>query len=618
MAQVLRHLPKVEDARALVGHETRDDAAVYQLSPTEAIVETVDFFTPVVDDPYWFGRIAAANAFSDVWAMGGRPLFALNLVGLPGEAAAPWRCSPRSSAAASEAAALAGAPILGGHSIDDPEPKYGMAVTGLVHPDRILRNVGRPARGPAPAHEAARLGHRHHRHQARHGHAGADRRAVTAVMAELNRAAGEVLAASGAVSALTDVTGFGLLGHAWEMAEGSRVVLHLDAAGVPVLAGVRRCSPSGTSCRAAARRTSTGSRRTCASTPDGSAAATQPSSPTPRRTAACSPRSGPTGSPRCCGCSPMQGWRRPTSARCAPRRPGAALEVAGRTPPMLARTSPAPSHPRRAARSPSPPRRPPAGAAAPPAFVVVLDPGHGGEKDGALSVEGAAEKDIALQIARLLAEAAREAGGAGGAHPGGRRHRWTLAAPGRHRQRRGGRPLRLHPPQLRARAAPARTARGIETYFLSADATDASASAVAARENADRLAGEPEPTRPTRWAASSRTWRTRPTWPRARASPTPSTARWCTAPGRRGPGREAGPLLRAGRRPHGGGAAGAGLRLPPGGGRRTSPGRPGRRRSPSAIAAGIAAWRAPAERARGRGARAAVAPAAVRQDPPRL
>jgi selenide,water dikinase len=226
----------VEDARALVGHETRDDAAVYQLSPTEAIVETVDFFTPVVDDPYWFGRIAAANAFSDVWAMGGRPLFALNIVAFPVKAL-PVEMLAEILRGGSEAAALAGAPVLGGHSIDDPEPKYGMAVTGLVHPHRILRNVGaRPGdrllltkplgsgilataikRGTATPEQVAR---------------------ATAVMSELNRAAGEVLAASGAVSALTDVTGFGLLGHAWEMAEGSRVVLRIDPARVPVLADV--------------------------------------------------------------------------------------------------------------------------------------------------------------------------------------------------------------------------------------------------------------------------------------------------------------------------------------------------------------------------------------------
>ena len=221
----------------LVGHETSDDAAVYQLSPTEAVVETVDFFTPVVDDPFLFGRIAAANAFSDVWAMGARPIFALNLVGFP-VGKLPLEILGEILRGGADAAAEAGAPILGGHSIDDPEPKYGMAVTGLVHPQRVLRNVGaRPGdrllltkplgsgivttaikRGTAPPALVDRM---------------------VMVMAALNRRAGEVLAASGAVHALTDVTGFGLLGHALEMARGSGVTLRLRTAAVPLVEGVR-------------------------------------------------------------------------------------------------------------------------------------------------------------------------------------------------------------------------------------------------------------------------------------------------------------------------------------------------------------------------------------------
>jgi len=237
LAQVLRRLPKVEDARALVGHETRDDAAVYRLSATEAVVETADFFTPVVDDPYWFGRIAAANAFSDIWAMGARPLFALNLVCFPAKQL-PLEVLGEILRGGSEAAALAGAPVLGGHSIDDPEPKYGMAVTGIVHPDRILRNVG--ARPGDQLLLTKPLGSGILTTAIKRGTASAaEVELVTGVMAELNRAAGEVLAASGAVSALTDVTGFGLLGHAWEMAEGSRALLRIEAARVPVLPGVR-------------------------------------------------------------------------------------------------------------------------------------------------------------------------------------------------------------------------------------------------------------------------------------------------------------------------------------------------------------------------------------------
>lgn len=231
------------DPSALVGTETRDDAAVYLLDAERAVVETVDFFTPVVDDPYWFGRIAAANALSDVWAMGARPLFALNLVGWP-VGKLPMEQLGEVLRGGAEAAALAGISILGGHSIDDPEPKYGLAVTGLVHPARILRNVGaRPGdrllltkplgsgiattalkRGVAPGPLEAR---------------------AVEVMAELNRAAGEVLAGSGAVHALTDVTGFGLLGHAWNMAEGSRVRLRLSADAIPVLEGVIELAAEG-------------------------------------------------------------------------------------------------------------------------------------------------------------------------------------------------------------------------------------------------------------------------------------------------------------------------------------------------------------------------------------
>jgi selenide,water dikinase len=219
-----------------VGHDTKDDAAVYRLDDERAIIETADFFTPVVDDPYWFGRIAAANAFSDVWAMGGRPLFAINLVGWPVKTLG-MEVLGEVLRGGAETARLAGAPVLGGHSIDDPEPKYGMAVTGLVHPDRILRNVG--ARPGDRLLLTKPLGSGIVTTAIKRGLASpALVERVTHLMAELNRAAGEVLAASGAVHALTDVTGFGLLGHAWEMAEGSGVALRLHAAAVPVLEGV--------------------------------------------------------------------------------------------------------------------------------------------------------------------------------------------------------------------------------------------------------------------------------------------------------------------------------------------------------------------------------------------
>lgn len=240
---MLRHVKPSADPNALVGTETSDDAAVYRISESAAIVETVDFFTPVVDDPYWFGRIAAANAFSDVWAMGGRPLFALNLVAWP-VGKLPMDQLGDVLRGGADTAALAGASILGGHSIDDPEPKYGLAVTGLVHPDRILRNVGaKPGdrllftkplgtgvattaikRGLAPLDLVER---------------------VVATMAALNRAAGELLAASGKVHALTDVTGFGLLGHAWEVARGSGVAFRIRLGALQFIEGVRALAEQG-------------------------------------------------------------------------------------------------------------------------------------------------------------------------------------------------------------------------------------------------------------------------------------------------------------------------------------------------------------------------------------
>jgi selenide,water dikinase len=238
----------VKSPNALVGYATSDDAAVYRLRKDLAVVETVDFFPPVVDDPFQFGRIAAANALSDVWAMGAKPLFALSLVGFPKEL--PLKTLQRILAGGHAAAHEAGIPILGGHSVQDPEPKYGLAVTGTVHPRRILRNVGaRPGDilfltkpiGSGIATTAIKRGL-------------ADRkltRAAVALMGELNKTAGEVFASGRCrVNALTDVTGFGLLGHLWEMARGSKVRAVLELERIPLMAGVPKlaaadCVPGG-------------------------------------------------------------------------------------------------------------------------------------------------------------------------------------------------------------------------------------------------------------------------------------------------------------------------------------------------------------------------------------
>lgn len=221
---------------ALVGFSTSDDAAVYRLSPSLAVVETVDFFPPVVDDPFQFGAIAAANALSDVWAMGAKPLFALNLVGFPRDL--PLKTLTRILAGGQSKAAEAGIPVLGGHSVQDPEPKYGMAVTGIVHPRKVLTNSG--AKPGDVLILTKPLGSGIATTAIKRGVASRDlTRRVVGLMAQLNKAAGEVFASGRfKVNALTDVTGFGLLGHLVEMMIGAGARARLQLARVPVVEGV--------------------------------------------------------------------------------------------------------------------------------------------------------------------------------------------------------------------------------------------------------------------------------------------------------------------------------------------------------------------------------------------
>jgi selenide,water dikinase len=230
---IVASLPRPADPRVLVAADTADDAAVVQLTAELAIVQTADFFTPIVDDPYAFGRIAATNALSDVYAMGGRPLAALNLVAYPLATlgADVLREILRGGA---DAAAAAGAAVVGGHSIDDPEPKYGMAVTGVVAPDEVLTNAGgRPGDAlvltkPLGAGAIATA--------IKRGIATSEQvDAAIAVMTTLNDRAAEQARAAGA-HALTDVTGFGLLGHLHELATASGVAAEVDAAAVPAIA----------------------------------------------------------------------------------------------------------------------------------------------------------------------------------------------------------------------------------------------------------------------------------------------------------------------------------------------------------------------------------------------
>lgn len=225
-------LPRVDDPALLVGSDTLDDAAIYRLSDDVALVQTVDFFTPVVDDPYDFGRIAAANAFSDIYAMGGRPLTALNVVCFP-SGTLPLEILGRILQGGAESARLAGATIVGGHTIDDPEPKYGMAVTGLLKPGTEMTNAGvRP--GDALVLTKP-LGTGIVATAIKQGKASAFAvAAATESMASLNRDASEVAIAHG-LRALTDVTGFGLLGHLSEMCRASRVSMELWYDRLPLL-----------------------------------------------------------------------------------------------------------------------------------------------------------------------------------------------------------------------------------------------------------------------------------------------------------------------------------------------------------------------------------------------
>jgi selenide,water dikinase len=239
---VLHHLPTFDHADVIVGTETSDDAGVFRLRPDLAIVNTVDFFTPIVDDPYTFGQIAAANALSDVYAMGGEPRTALNIVAFP-KGKLDMEVLRDTLAGGAERVRTAGAVVIGGHSIIDPELKYGMAVTGVIHPDRVIRNVGVQPGDALVLTKALGTGIITTALKQRK----ASKKSVDAAVASmvaLNNTASAVMRAF-PVHACSDVTGFGLLGHAHEMAEGSNVTLVLEAARLPLLPGARALAEKG-------------------------------------------------------------------------------------------------------------------------------------------------------------------------------------------------------------------------------------------------------------------------------------------------------------------------------------------------------------------------------------
>jgi selenide,water dikinase len=227
------------EGELLVGLEDGDDAAAVRIRDGLALVATTDFFTPVVDDPYDWGRIAAANALSDIYAMGARPVIALNLLCWPRDVL-PYELAAEVLRGGLAVADEAGCHVAGGHSVDDPEPKYGMAVTGIGDPDTLIRNDGARAGTPLTLTKPIGLGVLNNRHKA----TGESFAEAIAVMTTLNAAASRAALAAG-IRAGTDVTGFGLLGHAHKLARASGVTAVIDSAAVPMLAGAREAAGAG-------------------------------------------------------------------------------------------------------------------------------------------------------------------------------------------------------------------------------------------------------------------------------------------------------------------------------------------------------------------------------------
>jgi selenide,water dikinase len=240
---VLGKLARQHDPNVLVGFDHADDAGVYRIDSERALVQTVDFFTPIVDDPYTFGQIAATNALSDVYAMGGKPLTSLALVCFPEKA--DLEILERILAGGLSKMTEAGCTVIGGHSIRDEETKFGYAVTGLIHPGKVLANIGaKPgnhliftkALGTGVISTAIK------KNKAEAAWINAAVRSMTA----LNKRAVEVIGETGVVvNAMTDVTGFGLIGHAREMLLASNVSLRLHASSIPVLPGALECIRAG-------------------------------------------------------------------------------------------------------------------------------------------------------------------------------------------------------------------------------------------------------------------------------------------------------------------------------------------------------------------------------------
>lgn len=234
LAQVLCHLPKINNENLIVGLDTSDDAAVYKINEDLALIQTLDFFTPVVDDPYTFGQIAAANSLSDIYAMGGEPKLALNIVCFPD-------ClSPEILAeilkGGHDKVLESGAILVGGHSVSDDEPKYGLSVTGFVHPDKVLTNSNAKAGDVLVLTKPLGLGIINTAIKGEMVDKDSYDEAIK-VMSTLNKFGKEAIDKVGGVNSVTDITGFGLLGHALEMAMGSSVTIKINSKDIPIIEG---------------------------------------------------------------------------------------------------------------------------------------------------------------------------------------------------------------------------------------------------------------------------------------------------------------------------------------------------------------------------------------------
>jgi selenide,water dikinase len=231
LAQVLCQLPKTYDENLLVGIDTSDDAAVYKISEDLALIQTVDFFTPVVDDPYIFGQIAATNSLSDIYAMGGEPKLAMNIICFPN--CLPTEVMTEILKGGFDKVKESGAILVGGHTVQDDEPKYGLSVSGFVHPDKVLTNANAKVGDILVLTKPLGIGIINTGIKAQMVDDKTYKRAVE-IMTTLNKVAKDAAVKVG-VNSCTDVTGFGLLGHSLEMAEGSNVTIKIYSKNVPVI-----------------------------------------------------------------------------------------------------------------------------------------------------------------------------------------------------------------------------------------------------------------------------------------------------------------------------------------------------------------------------------------------